>query len=160
MIKASVIKTFIIKKKKLKINGNARVKYCSVARKNNNGNKLRKKTNISELIMMKHVLCYCPVFISSRSQYFKDDDGLTRHFLQKVWYKYSKWLSPWSSRLCVGLLGEKPGFESQARHQNKIRKVFLRRFPLSRFLAKTLRVNKIAMKSFSKNLSFGVDFKL
>ena len=31
---------------------------------------------------------------------------------------------------------------------------------LSRFLAKTLRVNKIAMKSFSKNLSFGIDFKL
>ena len=31
---------------------------------------------------------------------------------------------------------------------------------LSRFLAKILRVNKIAMKSFSKNLSFVVDFKL
>ena len=59
-----------------------------------------------------------------------------------------------------GLLDEKSGFESQARHQNKIRKVFLRRFPLSRFQAKILRVNKIAMKSFSKNLSFGVDFKL
>ena len=30
---------------------------------------------------------------------------------------------------------------------------------LSRFLAKSLwRVNKIAMKSFSNNLSFGVDF--
>ena len=58
--------------------------------------------------------------------------------------------SPWSSRWCVGLKAEKPGFEPQARHQNKIRKVFRRRFPLSRFLAKTLRVNKIAMKSFSK----------
>ena len=57
------------------------------------------------------------------------------------------------------LLDEKPGFESQERQQNEIRKVFLRRFALSRFLAKTLRVNKIAMKSFSKNLSFGVDFK-
>ena len=31
---------------------------------------------------------------------------------------------------------------------------------VSRFLTKTLRVNKIAMKSFSKNLLFGVDFKL
>ena len=48
----------------------------------------------------------------------------------------------------------------QVRHQNKIQKVFFPRFPLSRFLAKTLRVNKIAMKNFSKNLSFGVDFKL
>ena len=67
---------------------------------------------------------------------------------------------PWSSRQCVGLLDEKPGSESQGRHQNEIRKVFLRRFPLSRFLAKTLRINKIAIKSFSKNLSFGVDFKL
>ena len=42
----------------------------------------------------------------------------------------------------------------------KIRKVFLRRFPLSRFLAEILRVTEIAMKSFSKNLSFGADFKL
>ena len=50
--------------------------------------------------------------------------------------------------------------KSQARHQNKIQEVFLRRFPLSGFLATTLRVNKIAMKSFSKNLSFGVAFKL
>ena len=48
--------------------------------------------------------------------------------------------SPWSSRQCVGLLDKKPGFDSQARHQNEIRKVFLRRFPLSRFLAKTLSV--------------------
>ena len=32
--------------------------------------------------------------------------------------------------------------------------------PLSRFLAKTLRVNKRAMKKFLKNLSFGVDVKL
>ena len=67
--------------------------------------------------------------------------------------------SSWFSRQCVGLSDEKPGFESQARHQNEIRKEFLRRFPLSRFLAKTLRVNKIAMKSFSKNLSLGFDFK-
>ena len=35
-----------------------------------------------------------------------------------------------------------------------------RRHPLSRFLAKTLKVNKIPMKSFSKNLLFGIDFKL
>ena len=48
----------------------------------------------------------------------------------------------------------------QAGHQNEIRKVFLRQFSLSKFLAKSQRVNKIAMKSFSKNLSFGVDFKL
>ena len=68
--------------------------------------------------------------------------------------------SPCSSRYCVGLLHEKSGFEPQTRHQNKIQKVIFRRFPLSRFLAKTLRVNKIAMKSFSKNLSFAVDFKL
>ena len=55
----------------------------------------------------------------------------------------------------------KSGFEPQARHQNKIQKVFLRRFPLSRFLAKTPGINKIVMKSFSKNnLSFGVNFKL
>ena len=49
---------------------------------------------------------------------------------------------------------------AQTRPHNKIQKVFLRRFPLSRFLAKTLRLKKIAMKSFSNNLSFGNDFKL
>ena len=54
------------------------------------------------------------------------------------------------SSLCVGLSEEKPGFEPQGRHNNKIRKEFRRRFSLNRFLAKTLRVNKIAMKSFSK----------
>ena len=58
--------------------------------------------------------------------------------------------SPLYSRQCVGLLDVKPGFEVQTRHQNKIQKVFLRRFPLSRFLARTLRANKSAMKSFSK----------
>ena len=52
-------------------------------------------------------------------------------------------MSPWSSRKCVGLLDEKPGFEPQSRHQNKIQKVLIRRFPLSRFLAKTLREKKL-----------------
>ena len=45
------------------------------------------------------------------------------------------------------MLDEKPGFKPQARHQNEIQKVFLRQFHLSRFLAKTLRINKIAMKT-------------
>ena len=49
-----------------------------------------------------------------------------------------------SNRLgLVGSVGEKPGFKPQARHQIKVRKLFLRRFLLSRFLSKTLRVNKI-----------------
>ena len=38
---------------------------------------------------------------------------------------------------------------------DKVQKVFLRRFYLIRFLAKSLRVNKIAMKSFLKNLTEG-----
>ena len=67
-----------------------------------------------------------------------------------------------SRRILVGsgLLDVKLGLEPQARAQIKILKVFLRRFHLSIFLAKTLRVNKIVMKSFSNNLSFAVDFKL
>ena len=52
------------------------------------------------------------------------------------------------------------GFEPHVRHQNKIQKTIFWRFPLSRFLAKTLRANKIVRKSFSKSLSIGVDFKL
>ena len=39
-------------------------------------------------------------------------------------------------------------------------KTFLRRLPLSRFLAKTLRVNRIAMQNLLNNMSFEVDFKL
>ena len=51
-------------------------------------------------------------------------------------------------------------FKPHVRHQNEniktnisseVRKLFLRRFPLSRFLAKTLRKNKIAMKFKKKN---------
>ena len=61
----------------------------------------------------------------------------------------------WLIRLTAGVQAL-----SQALKKNKIQKLFLRRFPLSRFLAKTLRENKIEMISFSKNLSFGVDFKL
>ena len=55
------------------------------------------------------------------------------------------------------LFNVKPGFKPQVRHQNKIQSVFCRRFSPGRFRAKTLRVNKIAMKTFSKNLSFGVE---
>ena len=55
-----------------------------------------------------------------------------------------------SSRQCVGLLDEKLGFELQARYQNRIRKIFLRRFPLNRFLAKTLRENKNCHEKFLK----------
>ena len=38
-------------------------------------------------------------------------------------------------------------FKSQDRHQNENMKIFLQQLPLSRCLAKTLRVNKIVMKS-------------
>ena len=65
-----------------------------------------------------------------------------------------------SQNSTTSVVDDKPGFNSQARHQNEIQKILLRRVPLSRLLAKTLRVNKIAMKSLLKNLSFGVDFKL
>ena len=44
--------------------------------------------------------------------------------------------------------------------KNEIRKIFLQRLLLSRFRAKTLRVNKPVMKKVLKNLSFGVDIKL
>ena len=75
------------------------------------------------------------------------------------WYEFDV-NSPWSSWQCGALLEVKLGFVPQARHQNKIQKVFLCRFSFSRFLAKTLRENKIAMESFSKNLSFKIGFKL
>ena len=60
--------------------------------------------------------------------------------------------SPLSSRRSVGLLDVKPGFQLQASHQNETQKIFLRRFPLSRFLATTLRVNKNRNEKFLKNL--------
>ena len=58
--------------------------------------------------------------------------------------------SPWSSGQYVRLLDKKPEFEFQARRQIEIRNVVLRRFPLSRFLAKTLRENKICHEKFLK----------
>ena len=48
------------------------------------------------------------------------------------------------------MLGNKTKYEN---------KIFLRRFPLSRFLAKTQRVNKPAIKKFLKNF-FGFDSNL
>ena len=75
---------------------------------------------------------------------FKVTTNLTQ-FLKLI-PRISDWyfslMSPWSSSQCVGLLDEKPGFESQTRHQNEIQKVCLRRFSLSKFLVHTLRVNK------------------
>ena len=41
-----------------------------------------------------------------------------------------------------------------------MKKIFLRRLLLNRFLPETLRVNAFAMKNFLKNLSFGNDVKL
>ena len=40
-----------------------------------------------------------------------------------------------------------------------MKKKIPRKFLLSRFLAKTLKVNKPAIKNLLKNLSLGVDFK-
>ena len=68
--------------------------------------------------------------------------------------------SPQSIKQGVDLFDEKPRFGPQDKHENKIQKIYLRRFPFSRFLTKTLRVNKVAMKKFLTNLSFEVDFKL
>ena len=42
----------------------------------------------------------------------------------------------------------------------EIWKIFLRPIRLRRFLRRTLRVNKPALKKFLKNLAFGVDVKL
>ena len=41
-----------------------------------------------------------------------------------------------------------------------LKKILLQWFPLSRFRAKNLKVNKLAVKEFLKNLSFGVFVKL
>ena len=46
-----------------------------------------------------------------------------------------------------------PGQASKTKYE----KIFLRRFLLSRYPAKTLRVNKPAIKKFLKNLSFRSD---
>ena len=44
--------------------------------------------------------------------------------------------------------------------KRNMKKIFLRRLSLGKFLAKLLRVNKIAMKSFLTSFSFGNDLKL
>ena len=45
----------------------------------------------------------------------------------------------------------------QASKRN-MKKIFLQRYPLSRFMAKTLRVNKPAMEKVLKNLWLYIDF--
>ena len=57
-----------------------------------------------------------------------------------------------TSRKWVSVLDVRRWFEFQ--------KLFHRLLPLSRFVAKTLRINNVAIKSFSKNLSLGVVIKL
>ena len=66
------------------------------------------------------------------------------------------------TKTMFGLLNVGTRFKLQVRHQNEsMKKIFLRSLPRSKFLAKALSVKiKIATKSFSKNLFFGVDFKL
>ena len=69
--------------------------------------------------------------------------------------------SLWSSMQRAGLLDAKawvriPGQSSEMKYE----KYFFGDFLSSRFLAKTLRVNKPAMKKFVKNLLFGVDIQL
>ena len=49
-----------------------------------------------------------------------------------------------------------PGHKSK----RNMKTIFLRQFSLSRFLAKTLRINQPAMKNFLENMSFRVDVKL
>ena len=44
--------------------------------------------------------------------------------------------------------------------KRNMKKIFIRRLLLSRFLAKTLRINTIAMKNLLKNQSSEVDFKM
>ena len=61
----------------------------------------------------------------------------------------------------VCLLNKKPGTIPRSDIATKYeKKIFLRRIPHNRFLAKPLRVIKHVMKEFLKNLSFGVDVKL
>ena len=88
-------------------------------------------------------------------QLFSQDFGLASHTTYVVCVNFIRnFICRFRTTdfLRFALLDIKPGFQSQARHQNKIQKVFLRRLPLSIFLAKSPRVNKIVMKSFSKNL--------
>ena len=62
----------------------------------------------------------------------------------------------------LAILDEKPGFESQTRHQNEIpTKSISSAISSQQISGKNSESQiKIAMKSFSKNLLFGVDFKL
>ena len=62
--------------------------------------------------------------------------------------KINTFESPWSSRQCVGLLDEKPGFDPRPDIKTKYEKYFFRDFLLADFWQKTLRVNKICHEKF------------
>ena len=105
-------------------------------------------------------------------QHFSQDNGLTsclyqfylrvsrkKVFLVRLnfgeYWKHTKTLSYWFNIVQVYWLIRREGSVQTPGQtpKRKYDKIFLRRLPFSRFLAKTLRVNKIAMKSFSKNFN-------
>ena len=62
--------------------------------------------------------------------------------------------------MVLAYLTKSQGLSPRPEIKTKYEKYFFGDFALSAdFWQKFLRVNKIAMKNFSKNLSFGVDFK-
>ena len=66
-----------------------------------------------------------------------------------------------NSRRSLGLLDVRLEFKIPGQiSKRKNMKTFFQRLPLSRFLAKPLRVNKICHEKPLKNMSFGVDFKV
>ena len=72
----------------------------------------------------------------SNCNQLKEDQSITQ-FLSLKGSLIGNDKSPWSSRYCVGLLDVRPEFNMR---------IFLRRLLLSRFLAKTLRINRIKIE--------------
>ena len=91
-------------------------------------------------------------FILSKAFSFQDRFPLFLIQIIVILLSSGSWSRRGLVRSVLAYYTQKPGFVSQVSHQkwNKKKKIFLRRLPLCRFLAKTLRVNKAAMKKYLK----------
>ena len=102
----------------------------------------------------------CINFYVTRKAYLNKSKKISWRKLSWFRWAYSK---SWKKIIkCEQLISHKSlGSYLRSVIKNEVWKIFHRRLPLNRFLAKTRRLNKPTMKKFlQKNLSFEADVKL
>ena len=102
------------------------------------------------------VLCIDYEILHSKSLFRQEKFVFKKYLFFHILSFFTMLLSMKSPQSSSWLIIRNPGQVSK----RNMKKIFIRRFPLTRFLAKTLKVNKSAKKKFLKNLQFRVVVKL